>query len=190
MSALRARILGRTVAVAGFRLARVSDPGALLERLRKRDELKGVVFQLLDAGLVAGPEHLLISAMNAMRAFELGLNVSSDLGLEMLTFASAQRQISNAIKLMGLKPGELDVAAVVIAGSEEAIGRALGALAEELRAARDDTVLDVDEQKAGRVARAFGLSEDELSSCSRLGGRPEVVKSLVLEQVALSIVYR
>lgn len=190
MGALRAKVLGKTVAIAGLRSVRVSDPGALLERLRRRGELKGVVFQLLDAGLVAGPEHLLISAINAMRAFELSLNVSSDLGLEILTFASAQRQISNAIKLMGLKPGKLDVAAVVVADSEETAEEALEVLAEELGALRDDSVLKLDEQKAERIAETFKLSENEILTCLRLGGRPEAVRDLVLERVALSIVYR
>jgi len=187
---LRLEVLGRLVEVAGFRKARVGDPAELIEKLRGLEELKGVAFQLLDAGMVAGEEHLLVSAFNALRAFEMGLNVSSDLGIEALTFASAQRQIAKAIKLMGLKPGEMDIAVLLIAGSGEAATRALEAIGRALGAERDDGVLEVDEEKAGRIAETFGLSEAELSACSRLGGLAEAVKALVLERVALSIVYR
>ena len=183
-------VLGHEVLISGFRGVRVEDPAGLLEELRAKPELKEVCFQLLNADLVAGPEHLVISVFNALRAFELGLNVSSDLGLEVLTFASAQRQISNAIKLMGLKPGEMDVAIVLVASSREALKKALKALVAELGGVLDDRVLDVDEQKAKLIAEAFELSGDEISSCSRLGGLAEVVKALVLEKVALSITYR
>jgi len=188
--ALRLKVLGRLVEIAGFRKAHVEDPAKLIEELRGLEELEGVAFQLLDADMVAGEEHLLISAFNAIRAFEMGLNVSSDLGIEALTFASAQRQIAKAIKLMGLKPGEVDIAVLLIASSEEAATRALEAIGKALGAERDDGVLGVDEEKAKRIAEAFGLSEAELSACSRLGRLAEAVKALVLERVALSIVYR
>lgn len=183
-------LLGKHILVAGLRSAPVEDPGALIERLRAREELSNVVFQLLDARLVAGREHLLISALNAIRAMELGLNVSSDLGIEILTFASGQRQISKAIRLMGLKPGLTEVAVVLVADSREELETALNALAEELRGRRDDDVLLVDEGKAERLIEAFGLGHEELSACSRLGDRPEAVKALVLEKVALSVAYR
>ena len=187
---MRLRVLGRLVEIVGFRKAHVGDPAKLIEELRGLEELRDVAFQLLDASMVAGEEHLLISAFNALRAFEMGLNVSSDLGIEALTFASAQRQIAKAIKLMGLKPGEADIAVLLIASSGEAAARALEAIEKALGAERDDGVLEVDEEKAKRIAEAFGLSGTELSACSRLGGLAEAVKALVLERVALSIVYR
>ena len=187
---MRLKVLDKVVGVAGLRGAHIGDPAKLIEELRGLEELRDISFQLLDAGLVAGREHLLISAFNALRAFEMGLNVSSDLGMEALTFASAQRQISKAIKLMGIKPGVMDIAVLLMASSEEALARALKAVEKALGAERDDEVLEVDEEKARRIAKAFELSEAELSACSRLGGLTETVKALVLERVALSIVYR
>ena len=184
------KVLDKVVAIAGFRGAHIEDPAKLIEELRGLEELRSVSFQLLDAGLVAGREHLFISVFNALRAFEMGLNVSSDLGMEALTFASAQRQIAKAIKLMGIKPGIGDIAVLLIAGSEEALAKAMRAVGEALGAERDDEVLEVDEEKARRIAEAFGLSREELSACSRLGGLAGAVKALVLERVALSIVYR
>ena len=183
-------LANKLVLVAGLRGARVGDPGELIEVLRSLKELKGLAFQLLDARLVAGPEHLFSAAFNAIRAFELGINVASDLGLEILTFASGQRQISKAIKTMGLKPGSSEVAVVLVGESRERLELALKAIIGLLGAQRDDRVLEVDEQKARELADAFGITSDELASCSRLGSSAEAVKALVLERVALSVAYR
>lgn len=184
------RLAGKLVLVAGVREAAIRDPAALLKALRAREELRGLAFQLLDAGLVAGPEHLALAALNALRAVELGFNVSSDLGLEALTFASGQRQISKAIELVGLKPGVMDVAVLLIGGSEGELRAALDVILSTLGGHRDDGVLAVDHGKAERLAKAFGISEAELSSCSRLGGLLEAIRALVLERVALSMAYR
>ena len=190
VGAIRIELLGHVVIVAGLRDVVVEEPAALIEDLRAREELKGLSFQLLDAGLVAGPEHLLIAVLNALRALELGLNVASDLGLEILTFASGQRQISRAIEVFGLKPGRMDVALVVIARSEDEARRGLEALLKALGGTRDDSVLEVDERKARALMKAFGIGGPELSSCRRFGPLTEVVKALVMEKVALSMAYR
>jgi len=190
VGAIRIELLGHVVIVAGLRDVVVEEPAALIEALRAREELKGLSFQLLDAGLVAGPEHLLIAVLNALRALELGLNVASDLGLEILTFASGQRQISRAIEVFGLKPGRMDVALIVIARSEDEARRGLEALLKALGGTRDDSVLEVDERKARALMDAFGIGGPELSSCRRFGPLTEVVKALVVEKVALSMAYR
>ena len=190
VGAIRIELLGHVVIVAGLRDVVVEEPAALIEALRAREELKGLSFQLLDAGLVAGPEHLLIAVLNALRALELGLNVASDLGLEILTFASGQRQISEAIRSLGLKPGRMDVALVLVAGSRREAEGGLRSLVEALGGEEDDGVLEVDDEKAGRLVEAYGIGSRELSSCGRLGSLPDVVRWLVVEKVALSMAYR
>ncbi len=186
-------VLGHEVLISGFRGVRVEDPAGLLEELRAKPELRGVCFQLLNADLVAGPEHLVISVFNALRAFELGLNVSSDLGLEILTFASGQRQISRAIRKMGLRKGLMNVALVLVAKPGSGASGAQEAISETLRALggrEDDSVLEVGEEKARLLVEEFGIRDVELRARPRAGGLPEAVKALVLERVALSMAYR
>jgi len=193
MAFIKAELLGHVVLVAGFRNVRLEDPAGLIEGLRTREELKDLCFQLLDADTVAGPEHIFVSVINALRAFELGLNVSSDLGLEILTFASGQRQISKAIRSMGLSKGQANVAAVVVAKSEDAALRALKAITDTLTGlggTRDDDVLEVREEKARKLAEAFGLTDQEIPACTRAGGLVDAIKALVVEKVALSMAYR
>ena len=183
-------VLGKQVLIAGLKGVRIGDPASLIESLRKREELSGLAFQLLNAERVAGEEHLLLSVLNALRAMELGLNVSPDLGMEILVSASGQRQISRAIELLGLRPGVMDVAVVLVSGAEEDLGGALEVLVSALGGERDDGVLDVDEAKAEELIKIFDIGRNELESCSRLGPMPEIVKALVLEKVALFMAYR
>ncbi|HDI01066.1 MAG TPA: hypothetical protein ENF78_01355 [Candidatus Bathyarchaeota archaeon] len=188
--ALLLELLGRKVLLAGLKGVRVGEPASLFKALAGREELKGVVFQLLDARRVAGREHLIVSVLNAMRAMEMGLNVSNDLGIEILTSASGQRQISRAIELLGLKPDTVEVAVVFVSDREEGLYEALRAVASALGGEEDDSVLEVEDGKAEELIRAFGLGEAEIRACSRLGPRAEVVKALVVEKVALFMAYR
>ncbi len=63
------------------------------------------VFQLFDPNSLFSEEHLLLAYENAATAFKNHTNRSRSISTEMLLFASAQRQISEAIRLSGAKAG-------------------------------------------------------------------------------------
>lgn len=64
--------------------------------------VKGTV-QIFDPGAVASGEHLKWAYMNALAAFRNRANRSKSLAVEMLLFASASRQISDAVRISGAK---------------------------------------------------------------------------------------
>ena len=72
------------------------------------------VVQLLNADGIAGEEHILHATFQAIRAFKRDENIANDLGLEVCVRASAQRQISKALNILGLKEGFNNICAVVI----------------------------------------------------------------------------
>ena len=72
------------------------------------------IIQLMNADAIAGKEHLQQGTAHAIKAFERGENLAKDLGIEILIRTSAQRQISKAFNILGLKEGEMNIAVVMI----------------------------------------------------------------------------
>lgn len=77
----------------------------------KRD---GEIIQLLNADAIAGKNHIIHGVNQAKLAFERGENLANDFSVEIALRCSAQRQISKAFKILGLKEGEMNLCAVLI----------------------------------------------------------------------------
>ena len=72
------------------------------------------VIQLLNSDAVAGRRHIEHGVNQAFLAFERGENLANDLSVEICLRCSAQRQISKAFNLLGLKEGHMNLCAVLI----------------------------------------------------------------------------
>lgn len=114
------------------------------------------VVQLLNADGIAGEEHILHAAKQAILAFKRGDNVAKDLGLEVCVRASAQRQISKALKILGLKKGLNNICAVVI-DCDGQVDKKL----EELLGKRDDTLLEAD---TSHLKDVYQISDEEIEN--------------------------
>ncbi len=154
------------IEVAGVR-AGLDDPKAALAELQAFARSRGGWVQLLDAGGILGRDHVVSAFEHARRAFEQGTNTTGSLEMELLLYASGERQISKALAAVGVKARRPFVVAC---------GRGLRA-GEVLRRAgwrRDDGVLAA----APAKLRALGVSGAERRSA---GPRAE---DLILERVA------
>src|SRR5436190_1527719 len=103
----------------GFNNARIVDPEKTLRLLRSTAEKAQV--QLLKAKLIAGPEHLRFAARNALHSFRSKSPRSKSLAVEFLLYVSCQRQISKAIRLLGVEPTDRQVVLVALSESKEAL---------------------------------------------------------------------
>lgn len=72
------------------------------------------IIQLLNADAVAGKRHIEHGVNQAFLAFNRGENLANDLSVEICLRCSAQRQISKAFDLLGLKEGKMNLCAVLI----------------------------------------------------------------------------
>jgi tRNA threonylcarbamoyladenosine modification (KEOPS) complex Cgi121 subunit len=78
------------ITIVGFRNVQIEGVNGFLEHFRK--ENRGASVQFFDAKHVASPQHLYFAALNALNAFEKNTNISNNLAVEALLYASAQRQ--------------------------------------------------------------------------------------------------
>lgn len=154
-----------TVPCAGARIVR-GESEALLAKASALEE----DVLLMDADMVCGADHIFSAVLHARRAFERNSNSSKTLGMEVMLYASGERQISKAKRKMGLHPGTERVAVVLLSPEGD-----LGGVLRELGLERDDSLIGCDPGKG----EAFGLGPRELEALGIA-----YVQELVLEKVA------
>lgn len=173
----------------GFSKVRIKDVNKLFRTLK--DETDNACVQFLDASLVAGWEHLHFAALNALSAFKGQVNISSNLAIETLLYASAQRQIKEAVRLIGIKQSTEKVAVVILAETSKQASVILKAVSRLLRGKRDDSVIDFTDEKLGELRKLFRISDLELEAkAARKGSEKQALTDLVIEHMALLVAQR
>jgi len=184
---IEAKILGKYLIVEGFRNVKIHNVDEFLNRIRSR--AGSCHIQVLDASLVAGFEHLYFAALNALKSFESGLNISKSLAVEILLFASGQDQIRRAIEILGVKPSSSDVALVIVADSRDEAVSAVNNISGVLDGERDESVIELTDEKVSAIMKRFNISEAELEASMR-GSLRDALKSIIIERAALLVVQR
>lgn len=112
------------------------------------------VVQLLDANGIAGRNHVFHAVNQSVLAFNRGDNFANDLGVEICLRCSAQRQISKAFGLLGLKEGNMNLCAVIVNGNND-IYDYLNSTFDR----NDDVLLPVNDD----LIKIFDISSEELA---------------------------
>ncbi len=151
-----------------------------------RRDFPGLEVQLFRADRVAGPEHLSFAARGAIAAFRQGRERSRTLAVELLLYASCQRQISKAIELLGLAANIHE--AVFAAITDRPVPQELEeSLEKSLQARTDDRVIEISSRKkALELMKVYDISKKTIAS-AQLPNENEVsvLKRLVIERSAL-----
>lgn len=175
---------GKYVAMAGFKDVKIRDIDGLLNAVRGR--VKDACVQFFDADLIAGQEHLFFAALNALRAFESKMNISSGLAMETLLFASAQRQIKKAVELLGIKSDSSRIAVLILAETKRRAAESLETVSRMISGERDDGVIELNEEKFEAIEGLFHVTDRELKArLKKEGLEKEALIDLVIERVAL-----
>jgi tRNA threonylcarbamoyladenosine modification (KEOPS) complex Cgi121 subunit len=145
--------------------------------------------QILDACLVAGFEHILTAALLAANSLREGRNLARSPATEVILYASARRQIKEAIAGIGVNEVSEGWVLIALSGSKaklEHLASTILQFGEE-----DDRLLEITEAKSKRIKEMFGITEEELKATEQLlGTRTLALKSLVMERVSISELYR
>lgn len=174
-----------TIGICGLTGGTVpKDVRDLFGRLRPLVNTQRVLaVQLFDSEAIATHLHILASALYALRAFDTSKNISNTLGTEILLYASAQRQIVDAIERIGVRPESLSVAAVAISLHRDVTRQTLAAIMKELAAQMDDSVLSINTpNKTSTIKTVFGITEEELNSAG-MGTDPKDVEWAITRRV-------
>ena len=160
------------VAIGGFKVASIADPRALVKAVGEAASPQ--LAQIVDAGKVAGRDHLYMAAVNATRSTETGLAVSKSITVEALLYASAQDQIAKALARMGVNAGTKEIALMVFAHGQKEAGEAYSKTVK-LLGKEDDSVLEIDSEKAKILREAYGIGDEEIEAAGGAGALGELI---------------
>ena len=140
--------------ILGFRadIASVGDTLNQINEIKKEDE----IIQLVNADAIVSKNHIAHGVNQAFLAFERGENLANDISVEIVLRCSAQRQISKAFDILGLKEGEMNLAAVLINCDD---------YSSELSSifALDDGVLIADDDKLKKIYNISDIEAENMS---------------------------
>lgn len=156
--------------------ADIKDATEFIKNLGSIAKRYKVTVQALDADKVAGAEHLRFAVEKAMRSMSSQMNISKELGMEILLYASGKRQINKALQL-GISSGKRNVAIVIVGDNAT---RAERAAKEIKKFVQEAPVLDYNESKKDVILKTFGITDAEIEAVGE-----DKIPKLVLERVAL-----
>jgi KEOPS complex subunit Cgi121 len=166
------------ISITGVKGVKIRDINETLSQLDEKT--CGTRYQLFDADYISGPNHIYYAASNAQYALTKGLNISNNLSIETLLYATCESQINKAIKILGLSKWTYNVAVAVFSETQDdpltiEIAESLGEI--------DDSVLDINLEKFGKLKDIFDISENAIKS---VGKEPyEALTSLIIEKGSL-----
>jgi len=180
---------GYCLAITAYKNVKIENVEEFIQNIRK--ETGNVTVQFFDARFVAGYEHLYFAVLNALTAFKNGLSISKNLAIEILLYAAAERQIRNAVQLLGVREDTAKVAVVVLAESKDEVVKALDKVSSIIQAEEDESILEIDDEKFETIRKLFNVSDLELEAkLERKGLEKEALKELIIERVALLVTRR
>jgi KEOPS complex subunit Cgi121 len=179
---------GQVLSLLGFRDVHIASIDVFLTQLRR---VAPIPLQVFDAAVIAGQQHLLFATLNALTAFEQGQRISENLAIEILLYASGQRQISKAIERMGVKPTTATIAVAFLTATPDDAETMEAKLTQAIPGVRDDRVLAFQAGKVERVINAFAVTDRELAAVADDGENPWVaLVKIVIERGALLAIDR
>ena len=135
-----------------------------------------IVVQVFDADVIFGKDHLISAFQHAKRAMDEETNTTNSLGMEILLYASGERQLKLAIPKMGVKKGDGRIAFVLVDENDEISNKLIDELLNFLSLVRDDEVLEGNEN----TLKKFGLKDNEIKTVTKAK-----YGDLILEKVAM-----
>jgi KEOPS complex subunit Cgi121 len=177
------------LAVAGFKNVKITDVDKFFTDVKA--ETGKACVQFFNADLIAGKAHLRFAALNALTTFKNKVNISNSLAMETLLYASAQRQIKDALKLIGVSPNSKRVAILILAETQNQGVAVLESVSKLLQGKRDDSVMEFSKDKIDGLMKLFGISTLELEAkTEKKGAEKEALLDLVIEHMALLVTLR
>lgn len=164
----------------------------LFQELGQLSQGLNVVFQVFDADYVATWEHLFFATLHALKAFEQGRNISDKTEVEILLYASAQRQIGLALELAGIKSDTKHIALIAVGDTQRVVEVGVAKVIKSMKGIEKDELLDIqNEEKFSKLCKLFNIGEEELTAVivsKNWKDRVDGLKKIVLDRSALLVV--
>jgi tRNA threonylcarbamoyladenosine modification (KEOPS) complex Cgi121 subunit len=156
----------------------IKDKKKILNKISIFSEKNDIIIQVFDADLIYGKNHLISSIKHAQRAIKRGKNTTNSLAMEIILYASGDRQLKLAIPKMGLKDDINKTAFIILNKNNnyKNINNLIEELLKLLSLKRCDNVLNGNEE----TLKKFGIYKNEIKTISKKN-----FENLIIEKIAL-----
>jgi len=146
-----------------------------------------VSVQLVDLEKVAGSRYLFLATVNALKSFRSKQPIARSLSMEILLYVAANRQIGEALKIVGVTTQTKNVAAIAENESKEQVLEAATTLRELLRIEESDVLLDKwNARRVGHVRSVLGIGDKEIRATLRKKeDSTKAIERLAIERSAM-----
>jgi len=178
---------GKYLLTTAIEHAKVGDVEGFLEKLRRKSPATEVQVLRLDG--IAGAEHLFFASLNALNAFKQKTNLCKGLPMEILLFASAQRQIKNAIEEFGLKESPGKLALVAVSKDRGKLENLLEMVLSLTKGKENEGALNTwSKTKIEALKKVYSISERELTATTSAKTSIEkALKNSIIERMAILV---
>jgi KEOPS complex subunit Cgi121 len=153
------------VGIFGCTLLKGQPVSILLEHSEKISAQYNITLQLINADGIAGATHLLFATLHALMAFRRKTHRATTLGMEILRFAAAQRQITKALELLGITDNIKQIGGILADTSSDVLFKAYEEFLKLTGAKDSPDVLDITSSAKEQIIKeVFGISELELQT--------------------------
>lgn len=128
---------------------------------------------LLNADYISDRGHAELAAKKAIGSWSQGKNIARTLPIEIMLYASANRQINQAIE-MGVKSNSENKVIAVLIGEEDCITEF-----KEISGFKEEKVLNLDEEKMESLRGFFDINEKELG-VTGVEKIPDIIKERIV----------
>ena len=166
------------VTITGAENINIDDINETLSQLDKMNQ--GKKYQLFDADKITDQYHIYYAAANAHYAMMNGNNISNNLVVETLLYASTQNQISRAIKLIGVSNKTTKIAVAVISETEN--DTTVTRIADHLGDPAD-SALELTHEKYVVLKKLYEITDTAIDTVG--GDKHKALTSLITEKGSL-----
>lgn len=157
----------------------INNVEKFIDKLNEYSNKNNVEIQVFNADLIYGKNHLISSYNHASRAWKRKKNTTNSFKMELLLYASGERQLKLAIPKMGIKNGQNNIAFILIDKSNSNTNSndyLVDDLLKILSLKRYDEVLN----GSFKTLINFGLNENELKTVPT-----KDYEKIILEKIAV-----
>ena len=151
------------------------------------EKFADVSTQFVDLDKVPGSRFLFLAALNALKSIRSDHPISKTLSMEILLYTSARRQITEAVRLVGITPDTRRIAVFVVGQEEPSVASAVELVSENVGGASDDSILDDwSPTRIRNVRSIFGVGTKELEATLKKDESVSLgIQRLAIEKSAL-----
>jgi len=143
--------------------------------------------QLIDLDKVPGQHYMKLATVNACKSFHSKQPIAKSLAMELLLYVSADKQITRALKHVGITPETQRITALVVGKNRENVQSGANFLSTQLEQDGQDELLnDWPPERIANVRTGFDIGAKEVEAIVRKNeSEPMVLERLAVERSAL-----